>query len=85
MVRYRLEFAKRVKSDLKKIPQKYHARLESAFMEIKEVHDQGKPMQRELLGKFSWHVSVYRILYKPNKKDKVVTILKVEHRERAYS
>jgi mRNA-degrading endonuclease RelE of RelBE toxin-antitoxin system len=38
----------------------------------------------ELTGKFSFRVGVYRIIYKVNKKDKVVDILTAGHRATVY-
>jgi len=55
-----------------------------ALAEIKEEPFLGKPLARELTGKFSFRVGVYRIIYKVNKKDKVIDILTAGHRATVY-
>lgn len=53
--------------------------------ELKENPLIGKPLTRELTGRFSYRVGVYRIIYKLNTNDKVIYILTVGHRSIIYS
>src|SRR3990167_4160395 len=52
----------------------------SAFEEIKEDPLIGKPLTRELTGRFSYRVGVYRVIYKINQKDQIIQVLSAGHR-----
>jgi len=56
-----------------------------AIEEIKEDPFTGKPLLRELFGKYSLKVGPYRIIYIVDKKDKIVKILTAGHRSIVYS
>ena len=55
-----------------------------ALTEIKDDPFLGKPLTRELSGRFSFRVGIYRIVYKVNLKDKIIDILTAGHRATVY-
>lgn len=70
---------------IKKLPKNYQRAIILALRELKEDPLTGKPLTRELTGKLSFRVGVYRIIYKVNQKDKVVYILSAGHRSIVYT
>ncbi|MFH0936744.1 MAG: type II toxin-antitoxin system RelE/ParE family toxin [Candidatus Daviesbacteria bacterium] len=56
----------------------------SALQEIKEDPFIGKPLTRELMGRFSYRVGIYRIIYQVNQQDKTIRILNAGHRATVY-
>lgn len=55
---------------------------------VKELQEDsllmGKPLSRNLTGKFSFKVGVYRIIYIINEKDRIVNFLSAGHRATVY-
>ena len=82
---YKLLISSRARKDIKKLSKKYLSPVVEALQEIKENPLLGKPLTRELSGKFSYRVGVYRIIYKVNSKDKFVFVLTVGHRSTVYN
>lgn len=81
---YRITIAPSAKKQLKKIKKIYQEGINSALQAIKEDPQLSKPLSQELTGKFTFHISVYRIIYKINQLDKTINILKIDHRGRVY-
>ncbi len=81
---FELRISKSAQKQLRKLKRIYKLAILSALNEIKEDPSLSKPLSRELTGKFTFHVSVYRIIYKVNPKDKIINILKIDHRSRVY-
>ena len=82
---YKIEITSRAKKQLKQVSRNYEKiAINNAFEEIKEDPHIGKPLSRELTGKFSYRVGVYRIIYSINRKDKIVYILFAGHRSIVY-
>lgn len=81
---YRLIVAPQGQRELKKIKRYAKEAISLALDEIKEDPLLGKPLTRDLTGKFAYKVGVYRIIYKVNKTDKVVYIISAGHRSIAY-
>ncbi len=82
---YRLKITSKAKRQLKKISQiRYQHALATAFEDIKEDPFLGKSLTRDLTGRFSYKVGVYRVIYKVNEKDKTVSILSAGHRASVY-
>ena len=71
--------------ELKALKKLYQVSINNAFLEIKEDPHVGKALSREFTGKFSYKIGVYRIIYKINKKDKIVNVLSVGHRSNIYN
>lgn len=81
---YKLRISSRSENEIKKISHPHQRAIILAVAEIKEEPFLGKPLTRELTGRFSFRVGVYRIIYKVNKKDKVIDILTIGHRATVY-
>ena len=81
---FKVKLTAKAKKELKQISRRHQLALGQIFDELKEAPDLGKPLGRELTGKFSYRISVYRIVYKVNEKDKIVYITTVGHRSTAY-
>ena len=81
---YKLHIASRAVKELRKISRIHQEAIISVFKELREDPFIGKPLTRELSGKFSYKVGVYRIIYKVNNQDKIVQILTAGHRSTVY-
>lgn len=81
----RLKLTSKAKKELKNISYRHRIALANIFDEIKDDPEMGKPLTRELTGKYSYKVGVYRIIYKVNKKDKLITVLTAGHRGKVYN
>lgn len=81
---YRLIISPQAKKELKKIKKVYKAAVRLAFAEIKEDFSIGKPLTRDLTGRYSYRVGIYRIIYQVNQKDRVIDILTAGHRSSIY-
>jgi len=81
---YKLKLTPKAKKELKIISKLHNQAISSVLEELKESPFSGKPLTRELTGRFSYRVGVYRIIYTVNKRDKAVTVLTVGHRATVY-
>ena len=82
---YKLKITPQAKLQLKTITKKhYQLAISNALDEIKDNPFAGKLLTRELTGRFSFKIGIYRIIYLVNKKDKVVNILYAGHRSKIY-
>lgn len=81
---YKLRISSRAEKEIKKISQPHQKAILLALVEIKEEPFLGKPLTRELTRRFSFRVGIYRIVYKVNKKDKIIDILTAGHRATVY-
>lgn len=82
---YKLRISAQARRMLKQISRRRQKVALLAIKEIKEDPFAGKPLTRELTGRFSYRLGVFRIIYKVNKKDEVVEIITVGHRARVYN
>lgn len=82
---YRIIISPEAKSQLKSIKLIHKDALESVIEDLKENPFLGKPLGRELTGKYSCRVGVFRIIYRINKKDKTVQIITAGHRSIVYN
>lgn len=81
---FELRISSRAQKQIKTIKRKYQQSILDALDEIKEYPNVGKPLSRELTGRFSLKIGVYRIIYKVDNRDKIVTVFTVGHRSTAY-
>lgn len=81
---FQLKITARAKRELKSISYRHRETISRVFSEIRDDPYIGKPLTRELTGKFSYKFSVYRIIYKINEKDKIVIIITAGHRSTIY-
>lgn len=82
---FELRISKKAEKQIKKLKREYRAEVIEALTAIKEDPLLGKPLDRDLNGKFSYRFASYRIIYKVNQKDKIVEILWADHRGRVYN
>lgn len=82
---YKLRISSQAKSQLRKISKTHKRALLEAMLEIKSNPFIGKPLKRELKGRFSFRVGIYRVIYKVRKKDRVVEIIVAGHRAGVYN
>ncbi|MGH7204530.1 MAG: type II toxin-antitoxin system RelE family toxin [Candidatus Levyibacteriota bacterium] len=81
---FRIVLTRKAKKRFKEIKVSYQAHISFALKEIADDPFQGKPLQDELSGQYTYRVGVYRILYKINKKDQTVTVMTAGHRGTVY-
>lgn len=81
---YKLIIAPIARKPFRNIKKLYQEAIDAILQEIKEDPALGKPLSRELTGRFTFHIGSYRIIYKVNEKDKTINILKIDHRSRVY-
>ena len=81
---YNIIVSAQAKKEHKRISKSYQEPLIIAFDEIKENPLAGKPLTRELTGRFSYKVGMFRIIYKVNEKDKIVQVITAGHRAIVY-
>lgn len=81
---YKLLLSAQARKELKKLKKLHQAAIISALEEIKEDPLVGKPLTRELTGRFTYRVGIFRIIYKVNIQDKLVQIITAGHRSNIY-
>lgn len=81
---YRIIVAPEAKKGLKTIAKIYRKGIVEAIEALKDDPRLGKPLTRELTGRYSYKVGVYRVIYKINDKDKVVYVINAGHRATVY-
>lgn len=82
---FKLNVTSQAKSQLRQVSKRHHKlAISNALVEIRENPFLGKPLTRDLTGRFSYKVGVYRIIYLINTKDEIVTILFAGHRATVY-
>jgi len=75
---------KRLRKGLKTITKIYRKGIAEAIDSLNDHPYLGKPLTRELTGKYSYKIGIYRVVYKINEKDKVVYIINAGHRATVY-
>lgn len=81
---YRIVISPQAKKELKTIAKIYKKGIAEAIEVLKDNPTLGKPLTRELTGKYSYRIGVYRIIYTVQKKDKKIFILTAGHRSTVY-
>lgn len=81
---FKLVIAPQAQREIKKIPKRYQYSIRLLLRELKENPSIGKKLRRELTGKFSIKVAVYRIIYKVSEKDKIIYVPTAGHRSTVY-
>ena len=81
---FKIKISARARKELKIISRLHQEAIRESILELKERYDLGKALARELKGSFSYRVGVYRVIYRINKKDKVITITTAGHRATVY-
>lgn len=81
---YNLQVSQTAAKEIRKLEKKHQEAIIEALQEIREHPLSGKPLTRELTGRFSYRVGVYRIIYKVRQKDRIIIILTAGHRSSVY-
>lgn len=81
---YRVIVSKPAQKDLRKINARYQAAIQNRLEELKDNPYLGKPLRDDLKGKYSIREGVYRIIYRIQKKELIVLIITVSHRQGVY-
>ena len=68
---YKVIVAPKASKDFKKISKLYKEAISEAIEELEDSPFAGKPLSKELTGRYSYKIGIYRIIYTINKKDKV--------------
>lgn len=81
---YQIIVAPEAKKGLKAIAKIYRKGIAETIDSLKDDPYLGKPLTRELTGRYSYKIGVYRVVYKINEKDKVVYIINAGYRATVY-
>jgi len=81
---YKLKLTARAKKELKNLKKTHREALATVLQDLKEDPLIGKILTRDLANQYSLRVGVYRLIYRINKKDKIVTVLTAGHRATIY-
>lgn len=81
---FKIVIAPQTRREIKKVPKRYQYSIRLLLRELKENPSIGKKLRRELTGKYSIKVGVYRIIYKVSEKDKIIYVPTAGHRSTVY-
>lgn len=81
---FKIIISPRAKRQLKLIPKQYKSVISLIIRELQDDPSYGKPLTKELTGRFTYKVGPYRIVYRINKKDKIVQVITAGHRSEVY-
>lgn len=81
---YRLVISPQAQKELKIIKKAYRQAIKLALEEVRDDPLLGKPLGRELAGRFSYKLGVYRIIYKVDYQDKIINVMSAGHRRKIY-
>lgn len=82
---FKLKLTAKAKRQLKNLSKTHKHTVGLAFEELKDVPMLGKPLIRDLTGRYTYKMGIFRIVYMLNEKDETVTILTVGHRATVYT
>jgi len=82
---YKIKIAPRAMDQLKRLKLKYRFSLSLIIDDLKEDPFIGKPLTRDFLGRYSYRVGIYRIIYRINIKENLVEIITAGHRSTVYN
>lgn len=81
---FRIKLTAKAKRELKNLSKTHKHTVGLAFEELKDIPTLGKPLTRDLTGRYTYKMGIFRIVYIVNEKDETVTILTVGHRATVY-
>jgi len=81
---YQLKVKPRVEKELKKIPKNIYYKILSAFTLLSDNPYIGKKMQGEYINCYNYCVWPYRIIYKIHKRELIILVIRVGHRQGVY-
>lgn len=82
---YAIKITPKAVSQLKNIKELHKNALAQAIEDLKDNPFLGKPLEKDLRGKYSYRVGVFRIIYNINTKDKIIQIITAGHRSIIYN
>ena len=83
---YKIVVSPKAKNQLRKISKRlYRDSIAQAIEELKFNPFVGKPLARELTGKYSYRIGTYRVIYKIRHKDNIVEVILAGHRATIYN
>lgn len=82
---FKVVVERKVEKSLSKIPQKWRVRLAKAIDSLSTNPFHGKKLEGELEGLYSIRVWPYRIIYSINKKEIVIIVVAIGHRQGIYT
>lgn len=83
-MRYRVSFKPSAEKDLKRIPKPTYYRVILALENLQNNPFVGKKLKGELYGLYSLRVWPYRIIYQVYKRELIVIIIRIGHRQGVY-
>lgn len=81
---YQVSIKPNAEKELKKLPKKDYYRILSAFAVLSNNPFIGKKMKGEYDGQYNYRVWPYRIVYEIHKKELVILVITVSHRQGVY-
>jgi mRNA interferase RelE/StbE len=81
---HKLLYTEEAKKQIKKLHEPWKGRIREATEKIAVDPEIGKPLTRELKGRWSFRVGDYHILYRVHHAEVIVLILTVGHRREIY-
>ena len=81
---YKVGIEKKAKKQILKLPRNYQIKIYNAMRDLALDPFQGKKLKGELRGQYSIRVWPYRIIYQIYKKELIITIIDVGHRQGVY-
>jgi mRNA interferase RelE/StbE len=83
-MKYCLVIPKKVQKEIDRIDKKYKVKVLLALKILEEEPYTGKKLEGEYSGKRSYRVWPYRIIYEIRKKELIILIIHIGHRQSAY-
>ena len=81
---YLLKLKPGIEKDLEKLPKKEHQKILLALSVIASDPFVGKKLEGEYAGNYSYRVWPYRIIYQILKKQLIVLVIRIGHRQGVY-
>ena len=81
---YRLDINNTAKRQIKQITKIDRDAVIAGLHDLQENPHIGKPLGKNLTGRYTYRVGVYRIIYTIDDKDKIIRVFKAGHRSTVY-
>lgn len=82
---FKIKLTSKARRELKNLSKQDKLSIAEIIEELKENPLLGKPLDRELVRRFSYRVGAYRIIYQVHKDDEIVKIISAGHRSMIYN
>jgi len=81
---YTIIYSKRFEKHFRKLPKNIQKQIINLIENLKHDPYIGKPLKFNLRGYWSLRIGNYRVIYKIDKQNKIITIYIVRHRRKVY-